>query len=102
MSVKIRLARFGRKKAPYYRLVVADSHAPRDGRFIEVLGHYQPLRAETKMEINEERALRWLGEGAIPSDTVRSLFRQKGILKKFHEMRLQMKKATAGPKEADS
>ena len=102
MSVKIRLARFGRKKAPYYRVVVADSRAPRDGRFIEVLGHYQPLKEEIKVEIDEERALRWLGEGAIPSETVRSLFRKKGILRRFHEMRLQEKKQVAAQKEMAS
>ena len=102
MSVKIRLARFGRTKAPYYRVVVADSRSPRDGRFIESLGLYQPLTGEAKVEINEERALRWLGEGAIPSDTVRSLFRQKGILKKFHEMRVEKKKQAAAQKSAES
>lgn len=91
MSVKIRLARFGRKKAPFYRLVVADTRAPRDGRFIEVLGLYHPLESETKVEINEERALHWLGEGATPSETVRSLFRKRGILKQHHELRLQQK-----------
>ena len=98
MSVKIRLARFGRKKAPYFRLVVADHHFPRDGRFIETIGSYQPLKPETKVEIDEERALSWLGKGAIPSDTVRSLFRQKGILKKYHELRIEERKRTSDEK----
>lgn len=102
MPVKIRLARFGRKKAPFYRVVVADSRSPRDGRFIEVLGLYQPLKADTKVEIDEERALRWLGEGAVPSDTVRSLFRKKGILKRFHEMRVAKRKETTSAVGADS
>ncbi len=92
MSVKIRLSRFGRRKAPYYRIVVADERAPRDGRFVESVGHYQPLKAEAKLEVNEERALHWLAQGAVPSDTVRSLLRQKGILKKFHEWRVEQKK----------
>lgn len=98
MAVKIRLSRFGRKKAPYYRVVVADERAPRDGRFIENLGHYQPLKAEAKIEVNEERALYWLSEGAVPSDTVRSLLRQKGIMKKFHEMKVERKKQAAEKK----
>ena len=98
MSVKIRLSRFGRRKAPYYRLVVADSRMPRDGRFLEVLGHYQPLKAETRLEIDEDRAMRWLVQGALPSDTVRSLFRKKGIMKKFHELRVQEKKDAATQK----
>lgn len=102
MSVKIRLARFGRKKAPFYRLVVADSRSARDGRFIAVLGHYQPLRAEAKVEINEQAALQWLGDGAIPSDTVRSLLRGKGIMRKFHEMKLERKKQAAEKKEESS
>ncbi len=98
MSVKIRLSRFGRKKAPYYRIVVADERMPRDGRFVESLGHYQPLKTETKIEVNEERALYWLSEGAVPSDTVRSLLRQKGVMKKFHEIRVEKKKQAAGKK----
>ena len=87
MSVKIRLTRVGRGKSPAYRIVVADSHMKRDGRFIEILGHYQPINAETKVKINDQRALYWLGVGAQPSDTVRSLMRKAGILKQFHEAR---------------
>ncbi|OPZ08395.1 MAG: 30S ribosomal protein S16 [candidate division BRC1 bacterium ADurb.BinA364] len=104
MSVKIRLARFGRKKAPYYRVVVADSRSPRDGRFIEILGMYQPLNgaSQSQIEIDEARALSWLGQGATPSDTVRSLFRKKGILRKFHELRLEQKKARAASAPAES
>lgn len=87
MSVKIRLTRVGRSKSPAYRVVVADSHMKRDGRFIEILGHYQPLSAEVKVQIDSERALYWLKVGAQPSDTVKSLMRKSGILKQFHEAR---------------
>jgi small subunit ribosomal protein S16 len=83
--VKIRLARVGRKRAPFYRLVVADSRKPRDGRFIEILGVYHPIRKEPNFRVDEERALHWLRVGAQPSDTVRSILRKLGILKKFHE-----------------
>ncbi len=93
MSVRIRLARVGRKKSPAYRVVVADSRKPRDGRFIEILGFYQPVNAETKVQLNDERALEWLKVGAQPSDTVKSLFRRAGILKKFHEARKPAPKA---------
>ena len=80
--VKIRLQRFGTHKKPFYRVVVADSRSPRDGRFIEVIGHYHPLKGEC--DINEEKALSWLGNGAQPSETVKSLFTKLGINEKFH------------------
>jgi small subunit ribosomal protein S16 len=89
MAVKIRLKRMGSNKAPFYRLVVAESRAPRDGRFIEEIGTYNPLTDPAKVAINEERAMTWLSNGAQPSDTVRDLFRQAGIMKKFHEAKLQ-------------
>ena len=87
MSVRIRLARHGRRKAPYYRMVVADSRYPRDGRFIEILGIYHPLeKAEEKqVRLDEEKALAWLRKGAQPTETCRSILRKQGILKKFHE-----------------
>jgi len=98
MSVKIRMARIGRRKAPYYRIVVADSRRARDGRFIEILGRYQPLQAEGKqISVDEERVLGWLNHGAIPSDTVRSVFRKLGIMRKFHEQRQARKQAAAIP-----
>lgn len=93
MSVSIRLARVGRKKSPAYRVVVADSRKPRDGRFIEILGFYQPVSAETKFQLNDERAVEWLKVGARPSETVMSLFRKAGIMKKFHEARKPAPKA---------
>lgn len=85
MSTKIRLKRMGAKKVPFYRVVVADSRAPRDGKFIEEIGHYNPTKQPAEYLINEERALKWLSEGAIPSDTVKALFRKAGVMKKFAE-----------------
>lgn len=95
MSVKIRLARRGRTKAPYYRVVVADSQMKRDGRFIESIGIYQPLRAEPglQVKIDAEAALKWLRVGAIPSDTVRSLLRREGVMKTFHEEKVAARRA---------
>ncbi len=85
MAVKIRLKRMGAKKKPFYRVVVADSRSPRDGRFIEEIGYYNPLTNPAQVKIDEEKAMKWLSDGAQPSDTVRTLFRQAGILKKVHE-----------------
>ena len=85
MAVKIRLKRMGSKKKPFYRVVVADSRSPRDGRFIETIGTYNPLLNPAEVSINEELALQWLANGAQPSDTVRNLLSQQGIMKKFHE-----------------
>ena len=86
--VRIRLRRVGRKKSPAYRIVVADSQSPRDGKFIEIIGQYAPRAAQGGLAINEERANYWLGVGAQPSDTVRSLLRRAGVLKRRHEQRL--------------
>ena len=85
MAVKIRLKRMGSKKAPFYRIVVADSRSPRDGRIIEKIGHYNPLTNPATLEVEEELALKWLSNGAQPSDTVRNLLSSKGIMKKFPE-----------------
>lgn len=82
MAVKIRLKRMGAKKNPFYRLVVAESSAPRDGRFVEEIGTYNPLTNPAKIDVNEERALYWLGTGAQPSDKVRYLFHLQGIMQK--------------------
>ena len=84
MAVKIRLKRMGAKKAPYYRLVVADSRSPRDGRFIETVGTYNPLATPAEVKIDEEKAMQWLNNGAIPTDTVKNLFSKAGIMEKFH------------------
>lgn len=80
MAVKIRLMRMGRKKRPFYRIVVTDTRAPRDGRYVESIGTYDSLPDPPKVVLNEERAHFWLDRGAIPSDTVRSIFRRKGLL----------------------
>lgn len=107
IMVRIRLRRGGRKKAPVYRLVVADSRSPRDGKFIEIIGQYAPRQSEVGLNINVERALYWLSVGAQPSDTARSLLRKAGVMKTRHEQMLARKldssavpvaeKAEAGP-----
>ncbi|MDD2452964.1 MAG: 30S ribosomal protein S16 [Synergistaceae bacterium] len=83
MAVRIRLARHGRKKAPFYRLVVADSRSPRDGRFIELLGTYDPMTDPAKVTVNEERAVYWLTVGATASETARGLLKKTGVWEKF-------------------
>jgi small subunit ribosomal protein S16 len=83
--VKIRLQRFGSKKRPFYRVVAADSRSPRDGRFIEIIGTYQPIAKEDQILIDEEKALKWLEQGAQPTDTVKSLFKKLGINAKAAE-----------------
>ncbi|GIM47560.1 30S ribosomal protein S16 [Collibacillus ludicampi] len=87
MAVKIRLKRMGAKKVPFYRVVVSDSRSPRDGRFIEEIGTYNPVTQPAQIHIDEEKAIKWLQNGAQPSDTVRNLFSKTGILKKVHEMK---------------
>lgn len=86
MAVKIRLKRMGAKKNPFYRLVVADSRAPRNGRFIEEIGYYSPLTEPTTMKIDDERANKWLKDGAQPTATVDRLFREYGIYDKAEEV----------------
>ena len=81
----------GRKKAPFYRIVVADSQSPRDGRFIEIIGQYMPRQGNNAVNLEVERANYWLDNGAQPSDTVRSLLRRAGVLKARHEARLGRK-----------
>ena len=85
MSVRIRLRRMGKKKSPFYRVVVADIKSPRDGRFIEIIGTYDPRKEPAEILIEEEKALYWLSKGATPSDTVRSLLSKIGVMKKFDE-----------------
>jgi small subunit ribosomal protein S16 len=91
MAVKIRLRRTGRKKNPMYRIVVADSRSPRDGKFIEVVGQYAPRTGEQALNLKNERINYWLDNGAQPTDTVRSLLRKGGVLKARHEARLARK-----------
>jgi small subunit ribosomal protein S16 len=100
--VRIRLRRTGRKKTPTYRIVVADSESPRDGRFIEIIGQYVPRQGNTALNLKNDRANYWLDKGAQPSDTVRSLLRRAGVLKARHEARLARKlQAGAVPVKED-
>ncbi len=85
MSVKIRLMRVGRKKVAQYRVVVTDIRNPRDGRFLEIIGYYHPQNEPSTVKIEEDRALYWLGHGATPTQKVRSLLKEQGILAKFRE-----------------
>ena len=80
MAVKIRLRRMGAKKAPFYRVVVADSRYPRDGRFIEELGTYDPMKDPAEVKVNAEAVKKWIGNGAQPTDTVKALLKKEGIL----------------------
>lgn len=85
--VKIRLNRMGAKRQPFYRIVVADSRSPRDGRFIEIVGNYDPTKNPAVVNIDEEKVISWIQNGAQPTDTVRSLLSKQGIMKKIHEQR---------------
>jgi small subunit ribosomal protein S16 len=87
MSVKIRLKRVGKKKAPSYRVVVADSRSPRDGRIIANIGWYNPLVEPSAVKIDEEKALNWLKVGAQPTETVTLLFKRTGIMERFEQMK---------------
>ena len=95
MAVKIRLRRTGRKKQPTYRIVVADSQSPRDGKFIEIVGQYAPRSGEQALNLRNDRVNYWLDNGAQPTDTVRSLLRKAGVLKARHEARLGRKLTAA-------
>ncbi|CDB28386.1 30S ribosomal protein S16 [Firmicutes bacterium CAG:582] len=83
MAVKLRLKRMGSKQKPFYRVVAADSRSPRDGRFIETVGTYDPVKKEESIMIDEEKALKWLNNGAQPTDTVKNLLTKKGIWAKY-------------------
>lgn len=87
MAVKLRLKRMGSKQRPFYRIVAADARSPRDGRFIETVGTYNPISDPAEISINKELALKWLSNGAEPTDTVKSIFKNEGILKEFAEMK---------------
>ncbi len=80
MAVKIRLRRMGAKKAPFYRIVVADSRYPRDGRFIEEIGTYNPVATPTEVKVDAEKAKQWIANGAQPTDTVKALLKKEGVL----------------------
>lgn len=85
MAVKIRLKRMGAKKAPFYRIVVADARCPRDGRFIESIGYYDSTTQPATVKIDAEKAIDWMQKGAQPTDTVKSLFKHDGVMAKFAE-----------------
>lgn len=88
MAVALRLKRIGAHKNPHYRLVAADERFRRDGRFLEELGYYNPQTDPATVKFDEDLVIKWLSQGAQPSDTVRGLLRREGIMKKFHEMKL--------------
>ena len=96
MAVKMRLKRMGAKKRPFYRIVVADSRFPRDGRFIEEVGYYNPIENPAVVKVNKEVALKWLNNGATPTDTVRDILSKEGILKEFHEAKMTKKSNKEG------
>jgi small subunit ribosomal protein S16 len=100
MAVRIRLRRLGAKKRPFYRVVVADQRSPRDGRFIENIGKYHPLEDPSVIEIDQERALYWLGVGAQPSNTVRVLMTKVGIWDAFTTQQAERAKAAKAEKSA--
>ncbi|MDD2585850.1 MAG: 30S ribosomal protein S16 [Syntrophomonadaceae bacterium] len=87
MATTIRLKRMGAKKRAFYRLVVADTRSPRDGKFIEEIGFYDPTTEPATIKIDEEKAMKWLTSGAKPSDTAKSLFKKQGIMARFAEGR---------------
>jgi len=85
VAVKIRLKRMGAKKKPFYRLVVADSRSPRDGRFIEEVGFYNPISHPAEVRIEDEKVIKWMLNGAQPTDTVKDLFKKYGVMEKFEQ-----------------
>lgn len=93
MAVKIRLMRMGAKKRPFYRVVVADSRSPRDGRFIENIGTYDSTKQPAVVDIDAQKAMEWMQKGAQPTDTVRSLFSEVGIMKQYDELKNGKKEA---------
>lgn len=89
MAVKLRLKRMGAKQKPFYRIVAADSRSPRDGRFIEIIGTYNPVAKENNITVDEEKALKWLNNGAEPTDTVKNILSNTGVWSKFKENKLK-------------
>lgn len=87
MAVKLRLQRYGSKKDPFYRIVAAESRDPRDGRFIEILGTYDPLNNPATVKVDEEKIMNWLSQGAQPTNTVKDILSKQGIIAKFHSLK---------------
>ena len=92
MAVKLRLKRMGAKQKPFYRIVAADARSPRDGRFIETVGTYNPVANPAEIKIDKEIALKWLNNGAQPTDTVASLLRKEGIMKEYKDSKVKKEK----------
>ncbi len=99
MAVKLRLKRMGAKQRPFYRIVAADSRSPRDGRFIETVGTYDPIKKPAIITIDEEKVMKWLNNGAEPTDTVRSIFKKEGIMAKFAASKVKASKPKAKKEE---
>ena len=91
MAVKIRLRRMGSKRNPFYRIVVADSRSPRNGRFIEKVGYYNPLTQPSTVKLAKDEVFKWLENGAQPSNTVKNLLSRAGIMKKYHDVKYNQK-----------
>ena len=89
MAVKLRLKRMGAKQRPFYRIVAADSRFPRDGRFIETIGTYNPITEPAEIKIDRELALKWLNNGAEPTDTVKNLLKSEGIIKEYADSKVK-------------
>ncbi len=89
MAVKLRLKRMGSKQRPFYRIVATDSRNPRDGRFIETVGTYNPIDKNNEVKVDKEKALNWLNKGAIPTDTVRNILSKEGIMKEYAEAKIK-------------
>ena len=101
MAVKIRLARRGRSKAPFYHIVVADARSPRDGKFIEKIGSYNPMTSPATIQLDNDKAVEWIQKGAQPTDTARAILRFKGVLYRLHLLR-GVKKGALTIEQADS
>ena len=91
MAVKLRLKRMGSKQNPFYRIVAADSRSPRDGKFIELVGTYNPVKGSEVVTVDEEKALKWLNNGAEPTETVRNILSKQGIMKKYADSKTSKK-----------
>ncbi len=91
MAVKLRLKRMGSKQKPFYRIVAADARSPRDGRFIETVGTYNPIKGQEVVTVDEEKALKWLANGAKPTDTVKNILSNAGIMTKYAESKKKNK-----------
>lgn len=101
MPVAIRLKRFGRKKRPFYRVVIADTRDPRQGFSVDNIGYYNPLTEPAQIEIDEEKAIKWLKEGAKPTNTVKNLLSKSGILQKFHNQKSGIIQEPVEPEETE-